>query len=205
MGRAVSDKIAKNVKVMMDDGDTSTLDIHQGPPNDRILILSGDIKEQTVATTIAQIIALDNQNSTVPIQLVINTYGGSVDEMFALYDTIKFVRSPIHTLGLGKIMSAGVLLLSSGRKGYRMIAPNARFMIHPISAGATGNIFDIINEVEEMKRHQMQMDEAIMRETGMSKKKYVKLRNDGRDIYLTAQQAVELGFADKVMPYLGVK
>src|SRR4051812_38599097 len=82
--------------------------------NDRIVYLSGEVNEHTIANVIVQLLSMANQ-SNKPIHLVVSTYGGSVDEMFSLYDAIKFLPCPVHTIGLGKIMSAGVLLLASGQ------------------------------------------------------------------------------------------
>ena len=197
MGRLIK---TKNVKLVVDEGETSTIDVHQGHHGDRILMLSAEVKELTVATIISQMIALDNQDPTKPIQLIINTLGGSIDEMFALYDTIKFVRSPIHTLGLGKIMSAGTLILACGEKGKRLISPNSRLMFHAISGGAVGNIFDVLNEIDEMKRQQEQLNKCIIAETKMSRKMFEQVLMLPKDIYMTPEMAIKFGFADRVVP-----
>jgi ATP-dependent Clp protease protease subunit len=83
---------------------------------ERIIYLSGEVNEHSIAQVIAGIVILANQDNRAPITLLVSTYGGSVDEMFSLYDVIKHVSCPIHTIGLGKVMSAGVLLLASGKK-----------------------------------------------------------------------------------------
>ena len=164
----------------------------------RLVILHCDVNEQSIASVMAQMLHLASQNHK-PIYLVISTYGGSVDEMFTLYDTIKFLPCPVHTIALGKVMSAGVLLLASGTKGMRMIGRSARIMIHPISGGASGNIFEIMNDVEESKRLQAQMAAAISKETNLSKEAIEKIMKSGHDVYLSPDQPIEMGIVDKII------
>jgi len=165
---------------------------------DRIVFLSGDVNEHSISSVIAQLIGLANQNKS-PIHLIVSTYGGSVDEMFSLYDTIKFLPCPVHTIALGKVMSAGVLLLSSGVKGKRLVGKNTRIMIHPISGGTIGNIFETINSTEEMKRLQDRMVEALTEETSMSQQKIEEIMKKGHDFFIDAKEAVKLGIVDKII------
>ena len=109
--------------------------------NTRIVYLHGEVSEHSIAIVIAQLLHLANLNRN-PIYLVVSTYGGSVDEMFSLYDILKFLPCPVHTVALGKVMSAGVLLLASGVKGKRLIGGSSRIMVHPISGGVMGNVFE---------------------------------------------------------------
>jgi ATP-dependent Clp protease protease subunit len=177
--------------------ESSGMMIHAGDSS-RLVILHCDVNEQSISSVMAQMLHLASQNHK-PIHLVISTYGGSVDEMFTLYDTIKFLPCPVHTIALGKVMSAGVLLLASGEKGTRMIGRSARIMMHPISGGAQGNIFEIMNDVEESKRLQDQMVDAISKETKLSKVEIEKLMKKGHDVYLSPQQAIEMGIVDKII------
>lgn len=165
----------------------------------RIVFMHGDVTEQSIAGVIAQLLLLANQ-STKPIHLVLSTYGGSVDEMFSLYDTIKFLPCPVHTVALGKVMSAGVLLLASGVKGKRLIGASSRIMMHPVSGGAMGNIFEVENQTKEMRALQDRMVILLARETNM-KKSYIEKMVMGRmlDHYLTSEEAIKLGIADKVI------
>lgn len=167
--------------------------------NVRIVVLHGDVNEHTISHVIVQLLQLANQNHK-PIHLVISTYGGSVDEMFSLYDTIKFLPCPVHTIALGKVMSAGVLLLASGVKGKRMIGKSARIMIHPISGGVFGNVFEAANEVHEHKRLQALMVEALSKETRLTKEQIEGIMKAGHDYYITPDQAIQMGIVDK---YIG--
>lgn len=170
----------------------------QSPETQRIIYLSGDVSEQSINAVNAQLINLASQ-SDKPINLVISTYGGSVHEMFGLYDTIKFLSCPVHTTGLGKVMSAGVLLLASGEKGKRLIGPSTRVMIHSVSSWAFGNIFDMENLVQETKQLQLSMTDALVNETNMSKEQLTKLMKSKTDTYLSASECIKLGIADKIM------
>lgn len=163
--------------------------------NVRIVVLHGDVNEHTISHVIVQLLQLANQNHK-PIHLVISTYGGSVDEMFSLYDTIKFLPCPVHTIALGKVMSAGVLLLASGVKGKRVIGRNARIMIHPISGGVFGNVFEAVNEVREHERLQSLMTDALLRETRMTREEIEKIMEAGHDCYITPEQAIKMGIVD---------
>ncbi len=169
--------------------------IVQQNDNVRIVVLHGDVNEHTISHVIVQLLQLANQNHK-PIHLVISTYGGSVDEMFSLYDTIKFLPCPVHTIALGKVMSAGVLLLASGVKGKRLIGRSARIMIHPVSGGLYGNVFEAINEVKEHERLQLLMSQALQRETKMSQEEIDKMMKAGHDCYITPEEAIRLGIVD---------
>lgn len=200
MGRSIStaslDK--RESKKTLSDNDLSN--IASINPNDsaRIVVLSGEVSEQSITMVVAQLLHLASQNNK-PIHLVISTYGGSVDEMFTLYDTIKFLPCPVHTIALGKVMSAGVLLLASGTKGKRMIGRSARIMMHSISGGYSGNIFEVINDTKEMKRQQDQMVSAIVKETKTTKAEIEKLMKSGHDVFLSPPEAIKLGIVDKII------
>lgn len=170
----------------------------QQPENSRIVVLHGDVTEHTISTVIVQLLHLANLNRK-PIHLVVSTYGGSVDEMFSLYDTIKFLPCPVHTIALGKVMSAGVLLLAAGVKGKRLIGRSARVMIHPVSGGAYGNVFEMVNESKEARRLHDLMVESLSKETKMTRDQINKLMRAGHDFYLTPADAIKHGIVDKVV------
>lgn len=177
------------------DGDT----FPQTQISDRILYIAGEVSEQMIMQVIAGMIALANHDRISPITLVVSTYGGSVDEMFSLYDIMKYLPCPIHTVGTGKIMSAGVLLLAAGKKGCRSIGKNARLMIHPISGGASGNVFEVVNETKEHVRQQVQMEKLLMKETKLNKQQIDGFMKSGYDNYILAEETVRLGIVDKII------
>ena len=165
--------------------------------NSRTIFLSGDVTENSIHSIISTMISLSS--SPKPIYMIVSTYGGSVDEMFALYDCMKFISCPVRTVALGKVMSAGVLLLASGEKGKRLIGKNARVMIHPVSGLSHGNVFEVMNETKEHLRLQERMVEALISETKMTNEQAQKIMQSGHDYYLTAEEAVEFGIVDRII------
>jgi len=136
-----------------------------------------------------------------PIELVLSTHGGSAADMFSLYDTIRWCRSegtPIATTGIGKIMSAGVLLMAAGTKGKRKIGANCRVMMHGVASGHVGQIHNLENELDEAKWTQDRYVKALVAETNMTARYIKKLFDRRQNVYLTAEEAVELGIADEV-------
>lgn len=136
-----------------------------------------------------------------PIDFIISTPGGSADDMFALYDIMRTVKEKcdIVTFGIGKVMSAGVLLLASGTKGKRKIGKNCRVMIHSIIGGTSGSFHNLENEMEEMKYIQQSYLSALCAESNMTERQLKKMLNRKVNIYLSAEEAVKLGIADIIV------
>ena len=137
-----------------------------------------------------------------PIKFLISTFGGNAVDMFGIYDCMRMVKDggvEVHTVGSGKVMSAGVLLLAAGSKGNRLIGKNCRVMVHPVVGGAHGPSHDIQNEVEEILQTQKQYVECLANETKLSISRLNKLISEKRNIYLSAQEAVKFGIADKIV------
>ncbi len=136
-----------------------------------------------------------------PFEIIISTHGGSASDMFGIYDLMRKMQDncEIHTYGLGKVMSAGVLLLAAGTKGQRKIGANCRVMIHAVAGGSHGEIHDLENEVGEVRWIQEQYIRSLVKETAMSKKYLTNLLKKKVNIYISAEEAVELGIADEVV------
>ena len=136
-----------------------------------------------------------------PITFYISSYGGSADEMFSIYDMMTITKSKceVHTIGLGKIMSAATLLLASGTKGKRKIGRHCRVMIHAVAAGSAGELHDIENEVKTIKHIQELYIKALSKETNMTSRTIQKLLDRKVNVYLTAEEAVEYGIADEII------
>lgn len=166
--------------------------------HERIVFLSGDVNEHSITQVQGQLLALANI-SNLPIYMIVSTYGGSIDEMFSLYDMLKLIKAPVYTVGLGKVMSAGVLLLAAGTKGKRLIGQHARIMIHPLSGGTGGNVFEVRNDVLEQERLQSLMTKALLAETKIKPAELEKIMKAGHDCYLTANDAVRLGIVDNLI------
>ena len=135
-----------------------------------------------------------------PIDFYISTYGGAASDMFGVYDLMKKIRqlTPVHTHGVGKVMSAGVLLLAAGTKGERHIGEHCRVMIHGVISGHNGHIADMENEFGETKIMQKLYVQALAAETNMDEKYIKKLINKKTNVYFDAKEAVKLGIADKI-------
>jgi ATP-dependent Clp endopeptidase proteolytic subunit ClpP len=186
-------------------------------PQDRSIGLMGDVSEELASGVISALITLGNsacreeaeeangklKTNVVcdPIEMYISTNGGSAADMFAIYDTMRMVRKvcDISTVGLGKVMSAGVLILAAGSKGERRIGKNCRVMIHNVIGHHEGPIFTIENEMAEMKWTQERYINALCEETKMTRKVLDKLLGQKTNIYLSAEEAVKYGIADKVV------
>jgi ATP-dependent Clp endopeptidase proteolytic subunit ClpP len=187
-------------------------------PEMRTVAVYGDINEERCAEAVYGLLALDmtarslvaeNQGTedekvtevVEPIEFYISSYGGQATEMFAVYDVMRDIRerTPIFTYGIGKVMSAGVLLLAAGTDGQRRIGKNCRVMIHGVVAGQHGHIADIENEFTEVKSTQKMYIEALAEETDMTQKYIKKLMDKKTNVYLDAAEAVNLGIADIIV------
>jgi|TARA_R100001163_G_scaffold62889_1_gene54130 ATP-dependent Clp protease protease subunit len=180
----------------------------QQEPDMRIIGMFCDVHEEKVAEVIHAMLYLNEMNklekteeAKKPIEFYLSTYGGSADDMFALYDIMRTVRqdSEIHTLGLGKVMSAGVLLLAAGTKGKRRIAKNCRVMIHSVAAGNHGNLQDLTNELEAISDLQQMYTNCLVAETNMTESDIKDMLNRNVNVYLSATEAVKLGIADIII------
>ena len=145
--------------------------------------------------------SIETKEVKLPIELVISTFGGSTPEMFGVYDLVRSLREDhtVTTFGLGKVMSAGVLLLASGTRGERKVGRSCRLMIHAISASVAGTVQDMETEIKEIKWIQDTYAAALAKETKLTVKKIQKMFSTGEDIYLSAEEAVKFGIADKIV------
>ena len=143
----------------------------------------------------------DEDGNLKPMKLYLSTYGGAADDMFSFYDILNQAKESceLHTIGLGKVMSAGVLLLAAGTKGHRYIGKNCRVMIHAVSAGNIGELHNLQNEMEAIQQLQDSYTNALVQETSMTKRQLNKLLDRKVNVYLTAQEAIEYGIADKIL------
>ena len=174
-------------------------------PEARSIYFSGDLNEERGAEIITALLVLSKQKNSEgeidPIKLYVSTYGGAADEMFAIYDVINHIKAQgvvIETIGLGKVMSAGTLMLACGTKGHRRVGAHTRIMIHSVAGGSMGELHSIKNELEQMNLLQESYIQAMADETEMSKKQIQSLINRKVNVYLSAEEAIEKGLADEV-------
>ena len=181
------------------------LGAHPQEPDLRLIGLFTEVMDEKVAELVHALLYLDEVNKVrkeeKPIGFYVCTYGGSADDMFALYDVMRQVResTEIHTVGMGKVMSAGVLILAAGTKGKRKIGKYCRVMIHSVIGGSHGSLPNLANEMEAMQQIQKDYIDALVAETNMTKKDLKKLLERKVNVYLSAEEAVELGIADIII------
>lgn len=168
----------------------------------RTVFLVGDIDVELIKTVTERIVLLSEHAPKVPIHLIINTGGGSIDDTFMLYDLIKYIPTPVYTVGLGAIMSAGCLLLAAGEKGKRKMGKNARMMYHCGTDYMEGSIFEIKARYEAFEKLEKQYDKCFAFETGLTLEQVEKLYNkEGpkADKYISATEALQLGIVDHLI------
>ena len=188
-----------------------------GPPEEEMpstFMLYGDVNEERAADIVSALLLLgdkkrvDKAKNKLPegedledIKFYISTYGGSADDMMAIYDMMRLTKNnrDIETIGMGKIMSAGTLILASGTRGKRKIMRNCRVMLHAVSAGSMGTIHNLVNEMEEVQNIQDMYIRALCAETLLTKRQLKKMLDQKVNVYLTAEEAVEYGLADEVI------
>jgi ATP-dependent Clp protease protease subunit len=176
-------------------------------PTSHLLGLFAEVVEEKIAELIHALLVVaegehkKEEDSRIPIDFYLSTYGGSADDMFALYDVMRLVREDLtlRTVGLGKVMSAGVLLLAAGTKGERKIAKNCRVMIHSVVGGNQGDLHNMLNEMEAIEQLQQMFVDCLVAETKMTKTKLKKILDRKVNVYLSAEEAVELGIADIII------
>src|SRR5882724_2391840 len=163
----------------------------------RIVFLIGEINQASAARVMMQMLYLENQKRGTDISFYINSPGGSVDDTLALYDTMRFLTSPVATYCLGRAYSGGSLLLTAGAKGKRYMLPHAKVMIHQPYGGITGQAEDIRIQAEQIIKAKAELTRIIANHTGQS---IERVQQDSeRDKYFTAEEAVKYGLADEVL------
>lgn len=136
-----------------------------------------------------------------PFELLISTEGGLVADMFAVYDVMRNLQKDVEigTFGIGKVASAGVLLLAAGTKGKRKIGKNCSVMIHEISGGEFGSVKEIQNATKQIKQIRNQYIDALVENTNMSRRKVLSYFRKHVDIYFTAEEALKHGIVDEIV------
>jgi ATP-dependent Clp protease protease subunit len=163
----------------------------------RIVFLIGEITYQRAAEVIMKMLYLDNLKRNSEISLYINSPGGSVDDTMAVYDTMRFVNSPVATYCIGRAQSGAALILAAGTKGSRFALPHAKVMLHQPWGGVSGQAADIKIQAEEILKAKITINEILAKHTGQSVEKIAA--ETERDRYMTADEAREYGLIDEVL------
>ena len=133
------------------------------------------------------------------LTLIINSRGGDLNSAFALIDIIQGSKIPVHTLGLGQISSAGLLIFMSGKKGYRTITPNTSILSHQFSWGSEGKEHELLAIIKEFHLTSKRMLNHYIRCTALDQDTVKKVLMPAQDVYLDADEAVQYNIADKVV------
>lgn len=184
-------------------------DIYSRLMKDRIVMLNGPVEDGMANLIVAQLLYLESQNAEKDINLYINSPGGAVTAGLAIYDTMQFIKPDVRTIVMGQACSMGSFLAQAGAAGKRVVLPESRTMIHRVSSGTPGTRGSVhVQELEfeDARRHFEESKKVNKRLTEL----YVKHNTAGKtyeelfetmkfDTFLTAEEAVENGFADKVV------
>lgn len=172
-------------------------DIYSRLLRERIIFLHDDVNEHTAGLITAQLLFLQSEDSKKDIYMYINSPGGSVYDALAIYDTMQYISNDVQTIGIGIQASAAAFLLSSGTKDKRALLPHASVMIHQPSSGTRGKVTDQEIDLKESLRVKRLLESIMAKNTGQ---KIDKIHIDmERDFWLTADEAVKYGIADKVI------
>ncbi|MEI5676279.1 MULTISPECIES: ClpP family protease [unclassified Nocardioides] len=178
-------------------GGERAVDIYSRLLSDRIVYVGTEVDDGVANVVIAQLLHLESESPEAPINLYLNSPGGSVTAMLAVYDTMQFVRPPVGTTCIGQAGSSAAVLLAAGDPGRRMVLPHARVVLHQPSGGGQGRLPDLALQAKEIVRLRSEMEQILVRHTGQD---LDRLREDTeRDLVLTAPEAVAYGVADGVL------
>lgn len=187
-------------------GSSKSYDVYTRMMKDRIVFLHGVVEENMANHLVAQLLLLDSQ-SNAPIHMYVNSPGGEVVHGLAIYDTMKLIKSPVHTIVMGQAASMGSLLAQSGDK--RFITANARHMVHRVSSGTQGTSGSVHVQELEFEDARRRLEES-KRFNNMLTQIYVEHNTAGKtfdelfevmkfDTYLSAEEALEFGLVDEVI------
>ncbi|CAN5701623.1 ATP-dependent Clp protease proteolytic subunit [soil metagenome] len=165
--------------------------------SDRIVYLGTEIDDGVANVVIAQLLHLESDSPDTPIDLYLNSPGGSVTAMLAIYDTMQYIRSEVGTTCVGQAASSSAVLLAAGTPGRRVVLPRSRVVLHQPSGGGQGTLPDLALQAKEIVRLRAEMEQILSQHTGQPVE---RLREDtDRDLILSARAAVAYGVADIVL------
>ena len=173
------------------------VDIYSRLLTERIIYIGTEIDDGVANVVIAQLLHLESESPDSPIDLYLNSPGGSMTSMLAIYDAMQFVRPEVGTKCVGQAASTAAVLLAAGAPGQRMILPRARVVLHQPSGGGQGTLPDLAVQAKEIVRVRAEMEEILSLHTGRS---VAQLREDtDRDLILSADEAVAYGIVDAIL------
>lgn len=172
-------------------------DIYSRLLQQRIVFLGTPVNDDVANVVMAQLLHLESEDPDKDIAIYINSPGGSITSLFAIYDTMEFIKCDVQTICMGQAASAAAVLLASGTKGKRLALPNARIMLHQPSGGAEGQSVDIEIQASEILRMRDSLETILAEKTGQSVERISK--DTDRDFILSAQEALDYGIIDAII------
>jgi ATP-dependent Clp protease, protease subunit len=174
-------------------------DIYSRLLRERIVFLGTALDESVANLIIAQLLHLEGEDMDRPVNLYINSPGGDMTALFAVYDAMQFLGPPVHTVCVGQACSAAAVLLAAGAEGHRMALPNARILIHQPHGGAQGQSTDMEIQVREMVAMRERMIDILVERTSQTRERIVA--DIDRDYILRGEEAVAYGLVDEVIAH----
>jgi len=174
-----------------------SFDIYSRLLRDRIIMLSGEIDVGMANTIIAQLLLLESDNPNADIMMYIQSPGGAVDAGFAILDTMRYIKAPVSTIGMGLVASMASVLLAAGEKGKRSALPNTNIMIHQPWGGVKGQVTDMEIQIAVIKKDKENLIKFLAGATGKKEKELFDAME--RDNFMSAAEAKEFGLIDEVL------
>jgi ATP-dependent Clp protease, protease subunit len=174
-----------------------SFDIYSRLLKERIVFLGTPIDDNVGNLIMAQLLHLESEDPEKDINLYINSPGGDITSLFAIYDTMQYIKPDVSTIVMGQAASAAAVLVLAGTKGKRYALPHSRILLHQPHGGAQGQAVDIEIQAKEITRYRKLLEELIATHTGQSLDKVAK--DTDRDFILTAEEAVAYGVVDEVI------
>jgi len=174
-----------------------SFDIYSRLLKERIVFLGTEVDDTVANLIMAQLIHLEAEDPSKDISIYINSPGGSITALFAIYDTMQYIKPDVSTLCMGQAASAAATLLAAGTKGKRYALPHARILIHQPHGQAGGQAVDIEIQAKEILRYRRLLDELMAQHTGQPLEKVAK--DTDRDFIMTADEAKAYGIVDEII------
>jgi ATP-dependent Clp protease protease subunit len=174
-----------------------SFDIYSRLLKERIVFLGTEVDDTVANLIMAQLIHLEAEDPSKDISIYINSPGGSITALFAIYDTMQYIKPDVSTLCMGQAASAAAVLLAAGTRGKRYALPHARILIHQPHGQAGGQAVDIEIQAKEILRYRRLLDELLAQHTGQTLEKVSK--DTDRDFIMTAEEAKAYGIVDEII------
>lgn len=176
-----------------------SMDIYSRLLKDRLIFLTGEINDHVANLLVAQLLFLESENAEKDISFYINSPGGSVAAGLAIYDVMQYIRPAVATYVIGQACSMGSFLATAGARGKRFILSQATTMVHQPSAGTSGAVSDMERAMEEFTKGKTRLTDLYVKHNSKATGFDEMTALLDRDTYLSAEEAVKLGFADSVV------